>query len=150
MVYRSKPSAIINKPEMTDEARKLYIDAMQKPNASQSKPNELTVKIGADCSDVLKAMKALRREAKETIHALNELNKAGLPVTDVQRLIMHPDDVLIVSTNCGLLSKDIKEKIEDKFNSFFPQNKIVVLDAGWNIIAAGVEVADKQLDYESR
>ncbi|MDF2789854.1 MAG: hypothetical protein K0S80_2952 [Neobacillus sp.] len=135
----------IEKESMPDEARKTYIDALQeaKSKADQSKPNDLTVKIGADCSDVLKAMKALRREAKETTHALNELDKAGLPIVDVGRMIVHRDDVIVVYTNyLGNISKLQIDDIEARFRKVFPENKIAVLPGGWSITAAGLEGED--------
>jgi hypothetical protein len=144
-------SRYIEKEPMPDDARKIYVDAMQKAKANQSKPNDLTVKIGADCSDVLKAMKALRREAKETTHALNELDKAGLPITDVGRMIVHPDDTIVIYTNrLGYLEKKQLDAIENYIKPAFPNNKIIVLPGGWSITAAGLETADKQVDYESR
>lgn len=43
------------------------------------KKNELTMHLNLDCSDALKGLKAVQREARSTAHALNEVvRKAGV------------------------------------------------------------------------
>jgi hypothetical protein len=53
-VNADKPSAIIKKPEMTDEVRTIYNDAMQKSKADQSKPWDFRIESERAIPDVIK------------------------------------------------------------------------------------------------
>ncbi|TGA95624.1 hypothetical protein E4665_17785 [Sporolactobacillus shoreae] len=71
-----KQGGSIEKDKMPKEAMDVYQDCVRKVKPDHGKQiGELTVKVNIDCSDALKGLKAVQREAKKATQALKELDK---------------------------------------------------------------------------
>ena len=59
-----------------------------------------------------------------------------LNINDVQRLALHPDDVIVIRSEVRL-SAEAQAGIAEQVRNTFPHNKCIVLDEGLDLMLVG-------------